>query len=180
MYVFKIKDNIQIISYKHDKSLHRVWDTGMLIDADKGYLVIANEKTQVLESTGKIWFTKEPAICFFYKKYWFNIIAMLKKDGIHYYCNIGSPYVLDEEGIKYIDYDLDLKEFPNKKYRILDRYEFKKHSEEMNYSKDLIKVLESELDTLIEMVKEEKDPFNDECVMRYYNLYRKYQQEESN
>ena len=56
--------------------------------------------------------------------------------------------------------------------------EFKKHSLEMNYSEDLVKVLESELDTLIEMVKEEKDPFNDECVMKYYNLYRNYQAEQ--
>ena len=28
-----------------------------------------------------------------------------------YYCNMASPYYLDEEALKYIDYDLDVKVF---------------------------------------------------------------------
>ena len=62
---------------------------------------------------------------FFYKKRWFNIIAQLKPNGIFYYCNIASPYVIDEGILKYIDYDLDLRVFNDGAFKILDRNEYK-------------------------------------------------------
>ena len=47
------------------------------------------------------------------KDRWFNIIGQLKDYGIYFYCNIATPYIIDEKVIKYIDYDLDLRVFPN-------------------------------------------------------------------
>ena len=34
---------------------------------------------------------------------------MIRDNGISYYCNMASPYYLDKEALKYIDYDLDVK-----------------------------------------------------------------------
>ena len=36
---------------------------------------------------------------------------MIRDNGISYYCNLASPFVLDKEALKYIDYDLDVKVF---------------------------------------------------------------------
>lgn len=36
---------------------------------------------------------------------------MIRDNGVSYYCNLASPYVMDEEALKYIDYDLDVKVF---------------------------------------------------------------------
>ena len=58
----------------------------------------------------------------------------LKKDGIFYYCNIATPYIIEEKTIKYIDYDLDLRVFPSGEYKILDRMEYKYHKKIMHYS----------------------------------------------
>lgn len=171
--MFNIKDNIQIISYKHNKKLHRIWDTGMLIEEGKNYLVIANDKTQVLESSGKIWFTKEPAIVFFYKEYWFNIIAMFKKDGIHYYCNIATPYLVDDEGVKYIDYDLDLKVFPDGRKKVLDVIEFKHNSKLMKYSEEVNEIIKSQMKVLYKLAEEKEGPFNKQIAMHYYDLFTK-------
>ena len=44
---------------------------------------------------------------YFFKDKWYNIIGQYKKDGIQFYCNIASPYVIDANAVKYIDYDLD-------------------------------------------------------------------------
>lgn len=38
---------------------------------------------------------------------------MIRENGVSYYCNLASPAVLDKEALKYIDYDLDVKVFPN-------------------------------------------------------------------
>ena len=40
---------------------------------------------KVTEKDGRSWRTKEPAIIFYYKKRWFNVIAQLKKNGTYYY-----------------------------------------------------------------------------------------------
>jgi Uncharacterized domain/protein associated with RNAses G and E len=38
---------------------------------------------------------------------------MIRDNGVSYYCNLATPYVLDKEALKYIDYDLDVKVFPD-------------------------------------------------------------------
>ncbi|MGC3124428.1 DUF402 domain-containing protein, partial [Enterococcus faecalis] len=79
------------------------------------------------------WVTREPAIVYFHKKYWFKIIAKNREKGVSYYCNQASPYVLDDEALKYIDYDLDIKVFPEGEKRLLDVDEYEIHSKLMDY-----------------------------------------------
>ena len=55
------------------------------------------------------------------------------EDGIYYYCNLSSPFACDEEALKYIDYDLDIKVYPNGKYHLLDEDEYEQHMNQMNY-----------------------------------------------
>lgn len=164
---------VKIHSYKHDKNIHRVWNNVTVLDFDDDVLVVANYKARVVESNGRYWNTKEPAICFFYSKEWYNVIAMFKEDGIHYYCNISSPYVYDEEAIKYIDYDLDLRVDTKFSYRVLDKEEYKYHAKIMEYSPKLKAVIEHSLEEVIDMVKERKGPFNIDLVQKYYEEYKK-------
>ena len=165
-------DCVKIHSYKHDKTIHRVWNKITVLEENEHELVVANYKTRVVESNGRYWNTKEPAICFFYDDEWFNIIAMLKDDGIYYYCNISSPYIFDDEAIKYIDYDLDLRVDSKYTYRVLDRDEYRYHGKIMDYSPKLKEVLEASLDKVIGMVKGREGPFNHNVVLKYFDLYK--------
>ncbi len=157
--------------YKHDGSIHRAWDEAVLLEINKDHLVFGNDKTRVIEADGRSWRTKEPAIMFFYKNNWFNIIGQCKKDGIYYYCNIASPYIINESTIKYIDYDLDLRVFPDGSYKVLDRGEYNYHKTLMNYPEVIDKILKSELKNLIEMTKNGKKPFQHQTINEYHNLY---------
>jgi protein associated with RNAse G/E len=38
---------------------------------------------------------------------------MIRKKGIYYYCNLASPAIMDNGAVKYIDYELDVKVFPD-------------------------------------------------------------------
>ena len=165
-------DHLTIHSYKHDSKIHRSWDEATYLDETEEYMIFANYKTLVIESDGRTWKTKEPAIMFFSKKNWFNIIGQLKKNGIYYYCNIASPFVIEENTIKYIDYDLDLRVFPDGSFKILDRGEYQYHKKKMNYSDDLDKVLKSELSVLIDKARNKKIPFNKETIDTYYKEYK--------
>lgn len=161
----------QIHSYKHNHKIHRSWDEAVLLEIHDDYLVFGNEKTKVTESDGRTWRTKEPAVLYFFKDNWFNIIGQCKENGIYYYCNIASPYIVEEGTIKYIDYDLDLRVFPDGSFKVLDRGEYKYHKSLMNYSDTLDMILKAELTTLIDKVRKKELAFKPEVIKEYNKKY---------
>lgn len=167
----KIGEVIYIQSYKHDRTLHRTWSSGTILDVDEEKIVLITYKTWVVESDGRKWFTREPAICFFYFERWYNIIAMIRKRGVYYYCNLASPSIYDGEALKNIDYDLDVKLYPDGRIVVLDEDEFDLHQREMNYSDDLIYLIEEEKNKLVERVKDKGKPFDEELIYHYFDKY---------
>ena len=168
----RIGERYIIHSYKHDGSIHRAWDEAVLLDECEDYLVFGNERTKVIESDGRSWKTKEPAIIYFYKNNWYNVIGQYKQDGIYYYCNIASPFVIDHNTIKYIDYDLDLRVFPDGAFKVLDRGEYNYHKSKMNYPDSIDIILKGELSNLIELARAKEGPFSKGMVEKYYNIYK--------
>ena len=173
----KVGDIYEIHCYKHNGKIDRVCDEAMILDVCDDYIVCGNYKTNLTESNGKSHRTKEAAIIFFYKKRWFNILAQLKKYGLFYYCNIASPFIIDDNIIKYIDYDLDLRVFPDGAFKILDRNEYKYHSKIMHYPKEIEDIIQYELSNLIEMNREGAFPFNKEKIDEYYDKYLRLRNE---
>jgi uncharacterized protein len=167
-----IGEKLQIQCYKHNGKIHRAWDEAVVIDIKDDYIVCGNNKTIVIESEGNVWKTKEPAIMYFFKKKWFNIIVQLKKDGIYFYCNIASPYLIEEKTIKYIDYDLDLRVFPDGEYKILDKMEYKYHKKIMNYSDDLDHIIHKSMEELIKCYENKHEMFDKDQNYRYHEKYK--------
>lgn len=173
MFEYKKYERFIIHSYKHNGNIHRAWDEAVLLDECEDYLVFGNDKTKVLESDGRSWRTKEPSILFFYKKKWYNVIGQLKNDGIYYYCNMASPFIIEDGAIKYIDYDLDLRVFNDGAFKILDRNEYNYHKKLMKYPREVNYIIKEELSSLIEMKKAGEFPFDTHVIEYYYNIFRK-------
>ncbi len=167
----KVGEKLAIHCYKHNGKVHRTWNEATVLEDSDEWLVCGNDHVKVVEDDGRSHRTNEPAIMFFYKKRWFNIIAQLKPFGLFYYCNIASPYVMDENIIKYIDYDLDLRVFPDGGFRVLDKNEYKYHKKIMHYSDDIDFIVKKELEQLIEMKKNGENPFNQETIDKYNKIY---------
>jgi protein associated with RNAse G/E len=172
----KIKkgDKFGIHSYKHDGHIHRSWDEAIYIGESNNVYIFGNNKTKVVEADGRKRTTGEGAIIYFFKNNWFNIIGQIKPDGIYYYCNLASPFIIEDGIIKYIDYDLDVRVFPNGSFRILDKREYEYHKYKMNYSEDLDKVLKYELNTLINMIRNKKGPFERDKIRELYSIYEEF------
>ena len=162
---------IAIQCFKHDGSLHRCWDRGLVLANNDDFIVIATKKAKVVEANGRRWFTKEPAVTIFSKKEWWNVICMLKEDGICYYCNIASPSTINSKYIKYIDYDLDAKLFPDGIIRILDEKEYLRHKALYNYSDDLDLILKYQTKEIVKKMENREFPFDDERIKKYYDKY---------
>ena len=167
----KIGENVYIESFKHDGSVHRVWSMGYVIDVQEDFYVIVTDHTWVVESDGRRWLTKEPAICFFYKYRWYNVISMIRKGGIYYYVNLASPSVYDGEAIKNIDYDLDIKVFPDDSYEILDENEYALHAEKMHYPAEIRQKVEGELQRLLKDIEAHRKPFSFSYINDYLICY---------
>lgn len=165
---------IQIKSYKHDKSLHRVWDSSTVLQTGATSWVVGNDRILVRESNGTEWRTREPAICTFGKGQWFNTIGMLREDGVHYYCNIGSPYRWNKNALEYIDYDLDVKVFPDMTYVILDQEEYEEHRKLMNYPENIMFEIQRGMNELLSLIHQRKGPFEADYIERWYERYLFY------
>lgn len=161
-----------IHSYKHNKKLHRVWKKSMVLYQDQHLLVTGNNRTKVIESDGRSWHTKEPAICYFYTDLWFNIIGMLKKDGVYFYCNLSSPYLYDGEAVKYIDYDLDIKVFPDGNYILLDEKEYIQHQDQMCYSDEIHQIIFEQIEILKSRIEKKEKPFDLSDIKLFYETYK--------
>ncbi len=169
----KIGEKLKIYCYKHDGSLeHTSVEVFVLEDSDE-CLVVGNSRTKITEKDGRSHMTNEPAVLFFYKDHWFNVIGQMKKFGLFYYCNIATPYIIDGKSIKYIDYDLDLRVFPDGGFKVLDRNEYNYHKKIMKYPDDIDRIVKSELSYLIEKKRANEGPFEPGIVEKYYEVYEK-------
>ena len=166
-------DKLKIECYKHNGYLDRTSDEATVLYYDGNVLIVANDHTRLTEHNGDSHTTNEPAVLFFFKDKWFNVIGQLKKKGLFYYCNIATPFIIDAHKIKYIDYDLDLRVFPDKSFKILDRNEYKYHKKIMNYSDELNYIIEKSLSELIELKKKNEGPFKEKVVEDLYHEYEK-------
>ena len=167
-----VGQDVLIHCYKHDGKPHRTWSRCKILEETDRHFIGINNNTLVTESDGRSWVTKEPAICYFPKDRWYNVICMIRSDGIYYYCNIASPFLIEDDTVKYIDYDLDLRVFPDGSYKVLDCGEYNYHKNLMGYSKELDIILKDELSNLIDEAKNKRLAFQLGTVERYYDVYK--------
>lgn len=166
-----------IQAYKHNEEFHRQWTHSYVLEENEDYFVLASIRAAVVESDGRKWHTKEPAIFILSKKKWFNVIAMLKEKGICYYVNIASPAIYDKGFIKYIDYDLDVKLYEDGSTRLLDVNEYKKHAAEQEYPQEIMEILQRSVEKIYDAINKKEFPFVDEEIRSYYS---KFERETSN
>jgi protein associated with RNAse G/E len=168
------ENTYQVCSYKHDGSVHRIWQKSMLVKRTDEYLALVNNSTLIQESDGRVWQSRDPAVTYFFKDQWYNVICMLRPSGIYYYCNIASPYVEKDNTILYIDYDLDLSLSPNDNLKVLDEIEYYQHAFEMEYPPKIDIITKSTLKSLMHKLMNREFPFSDEQVLECYQLFKEY------
>ena len=169
----KADDLLNTYTYKHDGTILRASDEVLVLDVKPDYIVVGSRNAKVLKKGGRFFKTKEPSIMYYYKDRWFNVIGQLKERGLYYYCNIASPYIIEDKAIKNIDYDLDLRVYPDYHYKILDRNEYEYHRKLMKYPESIHQIIHHELNELIGMVEKKEGPFSPGVIDEYYKIYEK-------
>ena len=169
---------VTIKSFKHNGKLHRMWlenwviPNAMLEPQHQHMIVTINENTKIIESDGKEWTSRVPGVSFFIPNQWFNIIALIEKNGIRFYCNIASPSYFDGQTLTYIDYDLDVVLQANGRVLVLDEDEYARHKRIYHYSPLVQEKAEQGLAEVLAMIEKKESPFFDAAIMKYYSMWK--------
>ena len=155
---------VNIQAFKYDGELYRQWNGVKIITENDNYVCCLLYKTKVVENDGQKWIIKEPTLWFFSKKNFFNLTIIWRKTGLHYYINLASPFFCEDKTIKYIDFDFDIKIYPNKPFQIVDHYDFQRNKEKW-YNSDIISVINQ---NLVEIAKKYQSK---ESVFDEYYIY---------
>lgn len=169
MYIPKAGMNIEIISYKHDRTFHRSWLENKVFYSDDEVIIGGNHQTIVKERT-KTWRTKEPAIFYFPKLHWYNIVILFTQPNEYfYYCNLSSPFTYQQQTLQYTDYDIDIIVERDFTYKIVDENEYEWNKQKMSYPKKVQRMITEELETIQRWIREGRDPFNETFVKEWYD-----------
>ena len=56
-------------------------------------------------------------------------------------------------------------------YQILDENEYSEHAKQMEYSDEVRHIVEKQMEELIRRMEKGVEPFNEECIEKYYHQY---------
>ncbi|MCU4706376.1 DUF402 domain-containing protein [Mycoplasma sp. CSL7503-lung] len=172
----QIGQMVNIQAYKHNGKLYRQWSNAKIIFHNKRHIVLSLKGTRVVETSKnyKGWKYKEDAIWFFPKDSLYNTIVLIKRKlGYSYYTNLASRPIFEDNTIKFIDYDLDIKSYPNRDLQIVDKEEFKENSKLYNYPEQLKKDIYNELTEVITLYNKDEYFFNEGIIAYYLELMLK-------
>ncbi|ADE19422.1 hypothetical protein MCRO_0084 [Mycoplasma crocodyli MP145] len=163
----KIGTMLNVQAYKYDGVLYRQWNSAKVLNNNSKHLVLFLLKARVSDIDKKRWAYRDPVLWFFPKNNLFNAVVLLRKNGPYIYINVASQPVIEDDVLKYIDFDLDIKYYPNKELKLVDREEYYKNKKQLKYPKKLQKMIYEELTELINLYNNYSYIF-DNKVIDYY------------
>ena len=158
---------VNVQAYKHDGTLYRQWNGVKVIEASPERWVLFMYKTKVSEKSGQRWIVREPIIWWMPRDNFTNTTGLIRPTGTYFYTNLASPPIYEEGTIKYIDYDLDIKAYPDFPIKVVDRGEYEKHKILYKYSEELQNIIERTLLQTIKRIKLKEEFFDEDVIDRY-------------
>lgn len=172
--ILKSGSSFKIRSYKHDGTFHREWQKNIALHQTEHILIGMNNKTKMVEANGKSFTTKEPALFYFHKHHWFNVVRILHKENPYFYCNISSPFTYNDHLLTYIDYDLDVIVQDDFSYEVLDEEEYEINKQKMNYGKEVEYEVNESVMILKKWIRTRKGPFHRNFTEDWQHYVQKY------
>lgn len=178
----KIKQKIAVHAYKYNGWLYRSYEFPKIIDITPDFICLNLTKTRIISQNddGRNFHSTviKDSLWFFFPDKWYNLIVTKKIEGkLNYYFNMASPYIFEEDAIKYYDFDLDIQIFDidQKKIKQLDHNEFVANQVTYGYPKELVKKI---IETQKQLTKDLKsnmfqEIFNIEQLEKYMEIAKR-------
>ncbi|WP_033161305.1 DUF402 domain-containing protein, partial [[Mycoplasma] collis] len=168
MEVYKLEKYLNIQAYKYNGKLYRQWNGAKILDNNKDFFVVyMNNKTKVKEIKNRKWNIKNDTIWFFHKKNFYNIMITIENNKHYIYINLASPFFMESNTIKYIDFDLDVKVYHGKNINIIDKNEFINNIKKMEYPEKLTNLIYHELTSIVDLYYKSESFFDKKFLNKY-------------
>ena len=153
---------VTINSRKFDQSIRKSWKCS-LIERNSPLLVFMGEFDEDVAHPD-LGLIKRGTVSheYFWLDRWYNVFRFHEPSGElrNYYCNITMPPIFDNGIVDYVDLDIDIVVWKDRRCEILDFVDFETNSQRYGYSADAISNARSALHELIELVRCRQFPFN--------------------
>ncbi|MBN3534841.1 DUF402 domain-containing protein [Mycoplasma procyoni] len=161
---------VNVQAYKYNGKLYRQWTGARIIEDNPDYTVACLDyKTKVMEKSKQKWSIKEPTLWFFPKNSLYNAVITHRNKNYYTYINLASSFFFEDNTIKFIDYDLDIKAYPQKELNIIDKKEFLTNAKKMKYPKKLMDVVLEELKKIVNLYYTDTFIFDKNILDFYLN-----------
>ena len=157
---------IDIVVRKHDGTEHRRWQADLI--KQSGPLIVLEgvfDGEIEHEMMGRIT-SGTRSVEYYWLDRCYNVFRLTEKEGTFrsFYCNIGTPAVLADNVLTYVDLDIDVLVEPDFSYRVIDLDEFEANIVTLKYSRDVQAKARTALAELITLIEERQFPFSVEVV----------------
>lgn len=157
----------KIVSLKHKGEFHRSWEHNVLLYDEEDIVIGYNNKTLVKEPNKKAWRTEDPALFYFHKQYYFNVIIIFAEEDYFYYCNLSSPFKWKDNELHYIDYDIDFIVQSNLTFKLVDEDEYANNKEKYAYPFSIQEEVKKAVAQLKRFIEERKGPFSKKFIQKW-------------
>lgn len=166
---------IDVQAYKYDGTLYRQWNGVKVLRNTSKHYVLLMYKTRVSEQNNHNWVYRDYVLWFLPKHSMYNALILLKpsKKQNYSYINVASYPIYEDNTIKFIDLDLDIKAYPSNTVSIVDSEEFKENSKIYNYPDKLKQLVWEGTQEVMQHYERQGYFFNEEIINYYIDLGKK-------
>ncbi|MFS0726829.1 DUF402 domain-containing protein [Paenibacillus sp. 1P07SE] len=147
---------------------HYEWSGEWVEQNDDYVMVLCKPGRKLVHHTKNNVFTiNNTSLELFFLKEWYTVaIGIEEGKVVSYYCNVAMPSLVTDEGISFVDLDLDLIKGPGGDWQVVDEDEFAANSVAFGYSAELQSSARIALARLLERARSGRFPFDDSVLSR--------------
>ncbi|VEU75574.1 Protein of uncharacterised function (DUF402) [Mycoplasmopsis maculosa] len=164
---------INVQAYKYNGDLYRQWNGCKVLRNTSKHYVLLLYKTKVSEKWEHNWVYRDYVIWFMPKTGMHNALILLKPKQNYIYVNIASNPLYEDNTIKFIDFDIDLKHYPHNNISIVDEEEFNENKINYKYPKKITTMVFNSVKKVLEKYEKSEYFFNPEVIDYYIDLAKK-------
>jgi protein associated with RNAse G/E len=157
---------IDVVVRKYDGTEHRRWQADLI--KQSGPLIVLEgvfEGEIEHDMIGRIT-SGTRSVEYYWLDRCYNVFRLTEKEGTFrsFYCNIGTPAMLADNVLTYVDLDIDVLVEPDFSYRVIDLDEFEANVVTLGYSQAVQSKARTALAALITLIEERQFPFSVEVL----------------
>jgi protein associated with RNAse G/E len=133
----QIGEPIHVRAYKSDSTCYRWWSATVESVTPDQIVVVTPAGHRVEDPSGG-WISKHSIRSYYWPGKPYSLLEVYRPDGRldEIYVNINSPVEIDDDQIRFTDYELDVSRRPPDKARLVDQDEFREAAARYGYSEE--------------------------------------------